>query len=188
MNRRTGVVVLFVGVLLVLGVWFMLPGAFGPVREAKAPVVKDGKIQADRLRAVPLGEGPDVSLRAIAARQERLSNLTQRTTKPGARPPGVFALDERGVAAAVSLRRPDLEACYETALFHSPELQGTLTLVLQVEPQEGEAFGRVTSVETEGDLEATVFEGCVATVFEEIKFDTKEPATLRYPVTFEPPK
>jgi hypothetical protein len=184
--------VLFVGVLLVLGVWFMLPsgsgsGARGP-DAAKAPVLKDGKVQANRLHAVPVAEGPDMSLRAIAARQERLSDLTRRAVKPGARPAGVFALDEQGVAAAVALRRPDLEACYETALFHSPDLQGTLTLVMQVEPQEGEPFGRVTAVETDGDFEATVFEGCVATVFEELKFDTKEPTTLRYPVTFEPPE
>lgn len=194
MNRRTGLIGLFVGLVLLIGAWMLLSVEEAPKKKVasappKTPIIREGKVEASRLKALPLNERPEMSLQSLAARQGRLQAVApdRGEARPGARPPGVFALDQQGVAAAVEGRKKDLEACYETALFHTPELAGTLTLVLQVEPVDGSPFGKITSVDTESSLDATVFEGCVATVFEELMFDTQEPTTLRYPVTFEPP-
>lgn len=191
MNRRAGLVGLFLGAAIMVGVWFVLPASEQSERQAKPgkpPIFKKGKIDPARLKAVPLDRAPDLSLRTIAARQESMQNLVSvdgEQKRDPARMPGVFHLDQDGIATAISLRQKDLQACYETALFHTPDLAGTMTLEMKVEPAEGQPYAQITSVEVESDLDAKVFEGCVATVVEELKFHAEEPTTIRYPMVFE---
>ena len=103
---------------------------------------------------------------------------------PAPPPAGVYALDQDGIRSAVEARQPDLQACYETALFHTPGLAGQMVLTFAVEPEPGAQAGHVKSVHVDSDVDATVFEGCVVTVFEELQFQASSPTTVRYPVTF----
>lgn len=187
MNRRAGLVGLFLGATLMIGVWMVLPSAEqgGSTKTNTNKVnFKKGKISPNQLRAVPLATAPELSLRAIAARQDHLREITAKEEPtPGARPPGVFPLDQEGIATALETRKRDLKACYETALFHTPNLAATLTLVLTVEPA-GDQFGQISKVDTEGSLDAVVFEGCVSTIVQELKFDATETTVVRYPLTF----
>lgn len=100
-------------------------------------------------------------------------------------PAGVHPLDQTGIADAVQAEMSELEACYETALFHTPGLTGSMILEMKVTPVEGEKVARVESVHVESDVDATVFEGCVATVFEDLRFSATEATTVRYPLTFD---
>ena len=127
-------------------------------------------------RKVPIaGAGPD--------RPMKLPPKGALVGAPSAE--GVFQLDQDGVKAAIDSRMEDIEGCYDTALFHTPGLSGKMTLVMDVQPVDGQEYGSVEGVDAESNLDATVFEGCVATVFEELKFAITEPTKLRYPIEFD---
>jgi len=177
------VVGVFAGVAVMLGAWMLLSNE--PATEAARERVPDGRPRVGKIERKL--EVPPERVRQLAV--ERHLPRGAGGDAPGAPAVGssarVFPLDESGVKAAVAARIEDLEACYETALFHTPGLSGKMTLSLEIEPAPGQVWGTVRRVDTDSDLDATVFEGCVATVFEELRFAAPEPATLRYPIVFE---
>lgn len=191
MNKRLwGLVAVFAGIAAMLGVWLMMsddprvapenppPGEVGEVASTDLTKARVGKA-----RMVPMDPSRlKLNVHQAAERRQRLVNLQRSLPTKAA--PGVFALDQESIAAAVQERREDLQACYETALLHTPGLSGKMTLALQIEPVPGETWGQVASVGTDGKTDASVLEGCIKTVFDELKFDAREPVTIRYPVSF----
>lgn len=193
MNKRLwGLVALFAGIVGMLGVWLMMSeDPATPEAEARSEVAsarpKPGE-PPDLKRTQALRVSPErahIGVRDVAMRQQRLIKAREGLPSlPLATPEGVFELDQAGIAAAVDERKADLKACYETALFHTPGLSGKMTLALQIEPAPGKDWGTVASVDSDSTLDATVLEGCVTTVFEELRFDAREPVTIRYPISF----
>ncbi|MCA9494231.1 MAG: AgmX/PglI C-terminal domain-containing protein [Myxococcales bacterium] len=190
-KTRWALVGLFGGAVLMISVWLFLSGApsttnaigvqdqrglrpmgpqkrptFGPVaaRSLNSRHDIEGAVRVEGLQPAPGGDAPP-------------TDPTERQ---------VHALDQGGISAAVEAERAELEACYETALFHTPDLAGSMTLELQITPVEGERVARIEAVDVQSDIDATIFEGCVATVFEDLRFDATEPTTVRYPLSFEP--
>lgn len=200
MDRRAWVIVgLFASIAATLAGWLLLSQA-DPATEAaldRAEARAGGGVtrpKLDRGMKTKLSLDPQrPSIRELANRQNAMGRpmipIDPSRIKPVHEPvdiePGVFALDQEGVTAAVQERRKDLEGCYETALFHTPGLSGTMTLTLEIVPKEGERWATVASVDTDATTDAAVFEGCVQTVFEELRFDATEPTTIRYPVVFD---
>lgn len=203
MNQRA-VVALIVGVLGVAGALLLLTGDppvsgetrgqdVAPPLDQRAEDLGAARVNPEKIRKAK------VALREAADGRRLLPGLEPVRMRPPPPPgltapgaegeeeeaePGVFPMDPEGIKAAIGERTPDLKACYETALFHTPGLEGVLTLVLEVAPAEGEPHARVSKVDVESDLDAVVLEGCIATVFEELRFDTDTATTLRYPVHF----
>ena len=190
MNRRVwGIVAVFASIAALLVTWMLL--ANGPRGDAAGEgaaadaVVRKTPIRVDR--AVKLDPNRSrVAVRDRVLRQQRTTAAGTAPAAAGVPVEGVFPLDQDGIARAVQERKADMQACYETALFHTPGIAGKMTLSLQIEPEPDQAWGRVVSVESDSTLDATVLEGCIATVFEELRFDAREPITIRYPVAFEP--
>lgn len=197
MQGRVWVVVgVFAGVAVMLGAWMLLanePATQAAKERAGARGEKGPKIgKLDRKAEIPPDRLKQLSVQRLAQRPGTPGGppaVAQVPAGPAAPPDDeaetVYPLDASGVKDAVASRMGDLKACYETALFHTPDLSGKMTLSLDVEPSPGQAWGLVERVDTDSDLDATVFEGCVATVFEELRFAATEPATLRYPLVFE---
>jgi hypothetical protein len=207
---KGAVVATFAGLVGAVALWVSLaeevappppaPGAPEAMKGAKAVPVDPASLQihgdeiAGRQRLL-------AGARPIQGSRGKLDPRSREAIRPPMvlpdrrLPPNVYRLDQGGVAAAVDARRADLDGCYETAKFHSPDLEGKMTLVLQLEPGAGgdgsaggaSPFASVSSVETDSQLDATMFEGCVETVFQEMKFDAKESTTVRYPMSFEDP-
>lgn len=131
--------------------------------------------------AVPLGTAPG------APRLERRAGAVGPNDDPAAFEPSVFPLTADGIRDAVEERQEELHACYETQLHHTPDLAGMLTLGLEVEPGDGD-WAHIASVDViDAEFDAVFLEGCVATVFEELRFDAvDDPVLIRYPVEFSP--
>ncbi len=100
----------------------------------------------------------------------------------------VYTSDITGIARAVKHRDPLIQACYQT----HRELQGGLEpgkmlLAFTITPLEDDPQrGRVTKVRIDADEPGPVmFEGCLASVFEEIPFRRTpggKPLDMRWPV------
>jgi hypothetical protein len=186
-DRRLVFLAAFAGLVAMVAAWFALgtPNR-GRARErlARPTVAAPVRIDAEDLSRVR----PGAQLRPDLADKLRITKHDAPPPPPAAAPEAgedaPFPLDQDGIAAAVRARTDDLRACYETARFHTPGLAGKMTLTFAVVPDEGAGTGHVASVDVETDLDTTVFEGCVVTVFEELRFATTEPTTVRYPVAF----
>ncbi len=201
-NRSWIWVGLFGGVATVLLLWLLLSGTdtkteaaiqrAGRADEIAAPNFKGAKttkgppalraVKADidpsKLTARQIAQRPRVSLTPIPAER--------RAPRPQPLDGDPFPLDSQGIADAIDARREDLQACYETALFHTPDLEGSMVLTLVVEPDDEQDASIVSSVKTSSDLDATILEGCIATVFEELRFQKGEQTTINYPVNLAP--
>ncbi len=194
----------FAGVLVAVGAWLLTAGGNPTVPPELA--VASGAEGADAPeRALP---GKDPRRPMFDRKMTKRPNLAMVQDKLGAagaqaridRIAGlglanpvntageaVYSLDKESIAAAMDARTEDLVACYQTALFHTPDLEGKLTLTLELIPEEGQDHATVDSVTTDSELEAPVLDGCIATVFEELKFDVgDEQTTLTWPVVFRP--
>lgn len=195
MNNRSLGIVAGIGAVVLIGLlWVsMSPDTGEPVGS--------GPAQVQTARAVPLD--PDASragdgLGQLANRQpatRRVMSPRPSTGRPldqgrghpvDFRPvvPEMYSVDGKGLERAFADAKPELQACYETARFHTPDLAATLTLELAITPSEG-PFGKVTHVATTSEQDAPVFEGCVATVFEDMRFVAENATTVRYPITFD---
>lgn len=196
MNKRVwAVVALFAGIAVAIGVWMgMSTDATTTEDVAEKPKARS-KPDVHRIAIDPSKIRGRLPPRASIDRtrlRQAPGALIPGPLRPGLVPPGkragagadgVFPLDQDGVESAVESHRDDLLACYETARFHTPGLPGTMTLVMDVEPVEGEQWGSVRAVDAETEVDAPVFEGCVKTALEDLKFATTEPTQLRYPVS-----
>lgn len=190
MDRRIVVIGLFAGLAAMVGAWLLLgseerdrsprhvlpkrfePTLGSPVQRSPAALRRiDPRVQLRPEFAL----NPDRQLTPV----DEL-----KTPAEGATAPGTYRLDQDGIRQAVEAREADLQACYETAVFHTPDLAGSMTLSFVVEADPGTGLGHVASVDVDTTLDATVFEGCVVTVFEELRFEATETTTVRYPVTF----
>lgn len=185
MNRRVwGIVAVFASIAALLLMWSFLSSDADPEPQGTATAHPSLRPQAVKMERVKLDPNRTrMSVRDMAARQQRATGVAR---SPEGLADGVFPLDQEGIDRAVRERQTDMQACYETALFHTPGISGKMTLALRIEPDAGQPWGRVASVESDSTLDATVLEGCLATVFEELRFDAREPITIRYPITFEP--
>lgn len=191
MDRRVVLVGGLVGLAATLVAWWVLGSGDGRrtkrERVGQVDVAAPVRVDARDLQRIRPGVGlrPEVSAKlhpdGVPA---GIVAPPPEDGVPAAPAPGVYALDQDGISAAVRERTPDLQACYETAKYHTPGLAGTMTLTFAVVPDPGAGTGHVASVDVDTALDATVFEGCVVTVFEELRFATTEPTTVRYPVTF----
>lgn len=195
MSKRVWAVVgLFAGLAIMLGVWMAMsadPTTRAHDKGRRSGTPNFSKPEVRRVEMDPATLRNRLTPSAIVERRTQVMKKVE-VKKPAPEggagaptPDGVFPLDQDGVKNAVEARMEDLEACYETALFHTPGLSAKMTLVMDVQPAEGQAWATVEGVDAETDLDAPVFEGCVATVFEELKFAATEPTKLRYPVVFE---
>ncbi len=182
MNKSVWWVVgLFGGLIAMIVVWLVLTST-SPTSTAgtRQPLIKDRKMvkMSPQIRKVDMER-----IRQNPAIRPIGSSPARTIRSPMGPPPGgIYALDQDGIAAAVASEHDELTACYETALFHTPGLSGKMTLELEVVPVEGQPHGTVETVDIESDLDATVLEGCIATVFEDLKFAATEITTVRYPV------
>lgn len=98
--------------------------------------------------------------------------------------PTTHAPDLDGIQDAIDERMPELTACYETHLAHQPEANGKLVMAMQLAP-EGTAT-KIAGVNiAASDMDATMMEGCIATVFEELRFDiVGQPTVVTMPLVF----
>ncbi|MBX2798727.1 MAG: hypothetical protein KTR31_13685 [Myxococcales bacterium] len=210
MNQRSVVwVALFGGVSLMLLGWLLLSNTDPTTEAALDRAVNGGEGAGDGFNAEP-GEpkehGPllrtklDPDLIRSAKRGDHLAVrgplMARLRTKDGkglirkVRPAvtGPYALDSEGVAAAVAALQTDLDGCFKTARFHTPDLEGELVLTLTAEPapDDGGDAAKITSVGTDAEQDAAVLEGCLNTVFADVSFTGVEPGsgatTIRYPV------
>jgi hypothetical protein len=181
------VVGLFAGIAAMLAVWLLMSS---DPEAGKAPpgVVPIGRMPHVERRPLDLKDRrlPDVALQRLIARGAKEGAPGSPRAASTAPTPGVYPLDQDGVKGAVESRRTDLKACWDTARFHTPDLPAEMTLVLDVQPVEGESTSQVAKVATDGVADASVFEGCAATVFEGVRFATTDATTLRYPLDLEP--
>jgi len=184
MSRKMVIMVaMFGGIAAALLVWILLSGG----EPSPAPVEK---AVAAKRAAPELADRPRKQLRRgpFSNPRELLENprlrIPPRVMEPRRRPLGVLSLDSSGIKRAVEGRQRDLDACYGTALFHTPGLPSQMVLTLQVEPEDGGEESAVTGVAVDSDLDTTILEGCIATVFEEVEFGFGDPAELTHAVQF----
>jgi hypothetical protein len=102
----------------------------------------------------------------------------------------VFPTDARGIKDAVRMGEADLKACYDTFLATSPDLAGRLVMEFTIDNDEGD-LARTTNVVvgSNSNVDHIWLEGCIATVFEEFRFDLREqegPINVAYPLNFSP--
>lgn len=200
-NVATFVVVvgsLLVGAGLIYGLYFAgdLGGDAPMPSEPAVPTTPPRVVRSDGLRVNPQSKlnpragRPSVSIdpRAAAAAADTDADdlvAPAPADEPWAFEPGVYAMGPAGIRHAVEERKVELQACYETHLHHTPDLAGRVILDLVVEPTDG-AYSGVSGVDViASDLEAPFLEGCIATVFEELRFEPVDaPVTISYPVVF----
>ncbi|MCB9687200.1 MAG: AgmX/PglI C-terminal domain-containing protein [Alphaproteobacteria bacterium] len=193
-KTRWALLGLFGGAMLMIGLWLFLTGS--PSTTNPIALQENRGLRPLGPQKRPVFE--PVGARSIKSVHDRVGavRVVGLEPVPGADGPKdgepdqigekrVYAMDQAGISAAVDSERSELEACYETALFHTPDLAGSMTLELQITPVEGETVARIETVDVDTDIDATIFEGCIATVFEDLRFHATEPTTVRYPLTFQ---
>lgn len=75
-----------------------------------------------------------------------------------------------GFRTAVEERLGDLHDCYETYLQTDPDLGGDLKISFVLAPEDGAATPTEVKI-SDSNLHHTVLEGCIATIFEEFRFE-----------------
>ena len=100
----------------------------------------------------------------------------------------VFFADKRGIGDAVRMGISDIKACYETFRATSPELEGRLVMEFTIDGHDG-GMAQTTNVVVGSDsnMDHIWLEGCIATVFEEFRFDLgnqEGPINVAYPLQF----
>jgi hypothetical protein len=99
-------------------------------------------------------------------------------------PPQRFGVDETGVQQALDAKLDDLRACHRTARFHTPGLESSLELSLQLQPVPDQDFAIVSAVQSSSTFDAPVFEQCLSEVVDNVRFETTEATTLTWSVPF----
>lgn len=200
-TRRMGILAAFAGVAVMIGVWVVMSGEpaaapRGPtaLKRAKAIPVDVNRIE---IRGEEVFKRQQLMAKARPVRSAHPNQQTDPRNIGAIRPPavlssqklpeGVYRLDEGGLGAAVEARRGELQRCYETAKFHEPDLGNQMTMVIELQPDEGVPLASVASVGVDGMSGGDMFGDCAASAFEKARFDASEPTTVRYPVTFQSP-
>jgi hypothetical protein len=191
----TVVVALFVGAIALLGTWLLLssdptvsPSAGRPGDETQGVSSHEGEEGGTtrlemRRRPIPPGDLE----RGSTVEELRLRGINvDRITAPVSG--SQFTVDSDGVAAAVTSRRAGLDSCYGTAVLHTPDLPAAQSFTVRIEPNPGQTWGTITSVQAAGAAHGTVLETCALDVLGQVRFrDVAGPTTLTVPVTLTRP-
>lgn len=181
MDRRVVVVGLFVGVAAAL-VAALLLGAQPSRGPRQARPERPVTLSPEALRRVDVRH---------ASRFDRSKLQAVRPRDESDRANGVdatFTLDQQGIVDAVATRKEDLRGCWETARVHVPSLANVLVVQFALQMPPGDSASYVISARVESTEDLTGFDACVRTALEDLRFEGGEPVTVRYPVTFAPPR
>lgn len=189
MNRSSWIWAgLIVGIAVALGGFFVVLPTVSTVEQQSDP----GTIEAvpslsttpenpypDRKfgRGEPRFGTPHVTPDALLSRSRalRLNQKAEPATGP-------FDATDAGLAVATQARTDDLHSCYRTARYHDPALPQELTLSVTIAETPDGLAATAVSTGLGDDVDATILEGCLATVFAELSFEG-QPGTLTQAVT-----
>lgn len=194
-NRLWGVVALFGGVVLMVGLWVVLSAdtetadasgraAAGAGERAENPrkQFKGGK-KVTPVASETLAKASSPS--DIAARQRMVAEMRARggvgSRAPAAPGGSVFAFDEAGVRAAIAQRQADLDACWAAASANDAAMDPSFTAAIEVAPAEGHTYAVITAVSSD---HGPGLDDCMTAVLMGTKFGADQAATLRYPMSF----
>ncbi len=193
MNRGSWILVgLFGGIAAVLAGWVLLGTGAADSAERAVPPPSDEAARAtlkafdaDKPKLRPNVTLPTTRMAPDKIRMEidregialRAQMLDRPQLRRGFKKYDPVEATPAGLATLVEERKDDLDSCFRAAKLHTPELDGDLTLSLELA---GKGAGlTVESVRTDvpDAVDATMLEGCLATVFREMTFEG-EPGTL----------
>ena len=191
-NRRSLVWVgLFGGLAAVLLVWLFTSGQNGDDSGATELATKDRpsarkaapggvdrmtdkvrRLTAGDVDGLPIGRLDDVPDRRVIGRE----------TLVAAKASDPFTSDAEGLALALQAQQKNLDACFRTARFHSPDLPEDLRLTVEIRADaDGVAVHDVEAL-AQRDADTSMLASCLLTVLREVPFEGP-PATLSQPVT-----
>ncbi len=96
----------------------------------------------------------------------------------------VWPADASGIRSALEERLGDLHDCYETALAIDADVSGDVSVRFDVVPDGGPVTHASNVTLPASELKDTMLEGCLATVFEELRFESPpDNITVNWPLT-----
>lgn len=166
----------------------------GPAQASVAThVPAPAPVAPDEPSAPPPARGADADAAANAARPAgvaaRGAVLVEGADQRSAaavpdQPTGV--LDKEAIRGAIAATKPKIAACYESALAHDPDLQGSIAVEFTIEAVDG--GGTVTAGEVnQTDMNAPFFEACVLKQVVDVPFPAPEGGgvvKVTYPFNF----
>lgn len=191
-KRAWAVVALFAVLLVAVGAWSMTRPAKAPgVGASSVPVAAvppngsgiplGGRGLVDGVRPIrPKGGVIDGDLTRVSPAQMLKERALSDRVRGRVGAAG-FAVDETGLRAALDSRQREVGDCWRAAHTHEPSLAAARTLQIEVAPGDDGGSGTISWINSG----ATMLDSCLENALSGVKFAASEPATLRYPITFQ---